>query len=84
MCWPAASRAIMPGSLTCWSPLCCACRPCLPSVASLSGEEQVAQLLKWPAIRDTFLIKQGGKVRYGGRRAGWCRGQALCCRSAAL
>ncbi|PSC67120.1 gamma-glutamyltranspeptidase 1-like [Micractinium conductrix] len=32
-------------------------------VASLSGEEQVAQLLKWPAIRDTFLIKQGGKWR---------------------
>ena len=53
-----------------WSPLCCC--PCLPAVAGLSGEEQVAHLLKWPAIRDTFLIKQGGKVRTGGRRAGRC------------
>ncbi|PSC72418.1 ribonuclease III [Micractinium conductrix] len=32
-------------------------------VAGLSGEEQVAHLLKWPAILYTFLIKQGGKWR---------------------
>ncbi|EFN58126.1 hypothetical protein CHLNCDRAFT_141865 [Chlorella variabilis] len=32
-------------------------------VASLSGENQTAALLQWPAIRDTFLKKDGGKWR---------------------
>ena len=32
------------------------------AVASLSGEQQLAALLKWPDIRDTFLIKEGSKV----------------------
>lgn len=32
-------------------------------MASLSGEQQAARLLEWPAIRDTFFIRQGGKWR---------------------
>lgn len=36
--------------------------PCPHAVATLSGENQTAALLQWPAIRDTFLINQRGKV----------------------
>ncbi|PRW56746.1 gamma-glutamyltranspeptidase 1-like [Chlorella sorokiniana] len=32
-------------------------------VATLSGESQIAALSQWPAIRDTFLIRQGSKWR---------------------
>lgn len=33
------------------------------AVAALSGENQTARLAEWPAVRDTFLIRERGKVR---------------------
>ena len=35
----------------------------VPAVATLSGENQTAALLQWPAVRDTFLIREGKKAR---------------------
>ena len=42
----------------------------LYAVASLSGREQIAALLKWPNIRDVFLIRQHDEVG-GAWGGGW-------------
>ena len=45
------------------SPRCTHTSRLAPAVASLSGKAQSAALLKWPAIRDTFYLRQGAQWR---------------------